>query len=127
MSSPPPFFRVLAAIFAAALLAGPASPDTVSPFVPAPPPKPKIVRLLAGVGLFDPHVLAEFEAAGGGAVAYDAYESPDAVAERWRDGPYDLVALPGPVLARRISALARLDKSKLPSARAVQPLVAAKL
>jgi putrescine transport system substrate-binding protein len=101
--------------------------QSASPFVPPPPPKPKIVRLLAGAEFVDPRVLAEFERASGWAVAYDAYDSSDAIAERWRDGPYDLVILPGPVIARRIGGLARLDRSRLPDARGVQPLVAARL
>lgn len=103
--------------------------DSASPFLPPPPPKPKIVRLLALPEYFDPAVLDAFERASGFAVAYDAYDSPDAIADKWRDGPYDLVVLPGPALARRIAmgALARLDKTKLPGARAVQVTVAAKL
>jgi putrescine transport system substrate-binding protein len=110
-----------------ALWAGSALAETPSPFVPPPPPKPRIVRLLAGEEFIDPRVLSDFEASSGWAIAYDAYDSPDGIADKWRDGPYDLVVLPGPVVARRASTLARLEKSKIPNARAVQPLVAAKL
>jgi putrescine transport system substrate-binding protein len=100
-----------------------------SSFVPPPPPKPKIVRLLASAEYFDPHSLEEFERVSGYAVAYDAYDSPEAIADKWREGPYDLVVLPGPALARRIASgsLAKLDKSRLAGARAVQAPVAAKL
>jgi putrescine transport system substrate-binding protein len=111
------------------LTAGPAVAEIVSPFHPAAPAKPKIVRLLAYPEYFDRRSLAEFEHASGYAIAYDSYDSPEGVADKWRDGPYDLVVLPGPALARRIAlgALAKLDKSRLPGARAVQPAVAAKL
>src|ERR1700683_1304884 len=94
--------------------------ETASPFVPPPPAKPKIVRLLAYPDYFDPRSLEGFERASGYAVAYDSYDSPDGIADKWREGPYDLVVLPGPALARRIApgALARLDRSRLPGARA---------
>jgi putrescine transport system substrate-binding protein len=110
-------------------LADRAFAESPSPFVPPPPAKPKIVRLLAPAEYFDPRSLEEFERVSGYAVAYDAYDSPEAVAEKWREGPYDLVVLPGPALARRIAlgSLAKLDKSRLAGARAVQAAVAAKL
>jgi putrescine transport system substrate-binding protein len=103
--------------------------DGPSPFVPPTVPTPKIVRLLAYTEYFDRRSLDEFERASGYSVAYDAYDSPEAIADKWREGPYDLVVLPGPTLARRIAAgmLAKLDKSRLPAARAVQGAVAAKL
>jgi putrescine transport system substrate-binding protein len=111
------------------LLAHQAFAEMASPFDPPAAQKPNIVRLLAYAEYFDPRSLDEFERASGFAVAYDVYDSPDAIAEKWRDGPYDLVVLPGPALARRIAAgaLARLDKSRLPGARAVQGAVSAKL
>ena len=59
-----------------------------SPFVPPPPPKPKIVRLLASAEYFDPHSLEEFERVSGYAVAYDAYDLPEAIADKRREGPY---------------------------------------
>ena len=111
------------------LIARRAFADSPSPFLPAAPPKPKIVRLLAYPEYFDPRALDEFERASGYSVAYDSYESPDGIADKWREGPYDLVVLPGPTLARRIvaGALAKIDKSRLPGARAVQGAVVAKL
>jgi putrescine transport system substrate-binding protein len=119
----------LAIALACGLCAEPAFADGPSPFVPPAAPKPKIVRLLAYTEYFDPRSLDEFERASGYSVAYDAYDSPEAIAEKWRDGPYDLVVLPGPTLARRIASgmLAKLDKSRLPAARTVQGAVAAKL
>ena len=119
----------LAIAFVCGLCAEPAFADAPSPFVPPTRPKPKIVRLLAYTEYFDPRALEEFERASGYSVAYDAYDSPEAIADKWREGPYDLVVLPGPTLARRIASgmLAKLDKSRLPAARAVQGAVAAKL
>jgi putrescine transport system substrate-binding protein len=133
------FFRVagivaslrlrLAIAFVCGLYAEQAFADGASPFAPPTLPKPKIVRLLAYAEYFDRRTLDEFERASGYSVAYDAYDSPEAIADKWREGPYDLVVLPGPTLARRIASgmLARLDKSRLPAARAVQASVAAKL
>ena len=103
--------------------------QSASPFIPPAPPKPKIVRLLALADYFDTQALEEFERASGYQVAYDAYDGPADVAEKWREGPYDLVVLSGPTLAREIGlgALGKLDKTQIPNARAIQPLVAAKL
>jgi len=117
------------AVAAALLFASAADAQTPSPFVPPAPPKPKILRLLAEAYAIDPRSLEDFEHATGWAVAYDSYDPSDSIAEKWREGPYDLVELSGPALTRRIAAgsLAKLDKAKLPFARAVQPPVAAKL
>ncbi|MGD0564595.1 MAG: extracellular solute-binding protein [Roseiarcus sp.] len=103
--------------------------QSASPFIPPAAPKPKIVRLLALPDYFDTQALEEFERASGYQVAYDAYDDPADVADKWREGPYDLVVLSGPTLAREIglSALSKLDKARIPNARAIQPLVAAKL
>lgn len=117
------------AVAAALLFASAADAQTPSPFVPPAPPKPKILRLLAEAYAIDPRSLEDFEHATGWAVAYDSYDPSDSIAEKWREGPYDLVELSGPALTRRIAAgsLAKLDKAKLPFSRAVQPPVAAKL
>ena len=103
--------------------------DGVSPFMSPPTPKPKIVRLLAPPDYFDPQTLEQFERLSGYQIAYDAYDGVAGVAQRWREGPYDLAILPGPALANEIAlgALARLDKKLIPNARAIQPAVAAKL
>lgn len=103
--------------------------QSASPFIPPAAPKPKIVRLLALADYFDTQALEEFERASGYQVAYDAYDAPADVADKWREGPYDLVVLSGPTLAREIGlgALGKLDKARIPNARAIQPLVAAKL
>ncbi|MGD1015315.1 MAG: extracellular solute-binding protein [Roseiarcus sp.] len=103
--------------------------QNVSPFIPPAAPKPKIVRLLALADYFDTQVLEEFERASGYQVAYDAYDGSAGVDGKWREGPYDLVVLSGPALARQISlgALGKLDKARLPEAGAIQPLVAQKL
>jgi putrescine transport system substrate-binding protein len=119
------------AAFAAglALMAGSALAQSASPFLPPAPEKPKVVRLLAYAESLDPHALEEFERETGFAVAYDAYASPDGIAEKWREGPYDLVILPGSAIARRVAAgaLIKLDLARLPNARAIQPAVTAKL
>jgi putrescine transport system substrate-binding protein len=117
-------------MLAAAVAFAPAAfAESVSPFIPPPTPKPKIARLLALPDYFDTEALEEFERASGYQVAYDAYDGPADVADKWRDGPYDLVALSGPALSREIGlgALSKLDKARIPNARAIQPLVAAKL
>ncbi|MBV8473190.1 MAG: extracellular solute-binding protein [Hyphomicrobiales bacterium] len=103
--------------------------ETASPFVAPAPQKPKIVRLLASAGAYDIEALQQFEREMGFAVAYDAYEGAADLAQKWREGPYDLVVLSGPALAQEIArnALAKLDKTRLRNARAVQPLVEAKL
>jgi putrescine transport system substrate-binding protein len=110
-------------------LARSACAEAASPFIAPAPPKPKIVRLLAFADYFDARALEAFERASGFQVAYDAYRGGADLAEKWREGPYDLVVVSGPALSREIGlgALARLDKARLPNARAVQPLVAAKL
>jgi putrescine transport system substrate-binding protein len=103
--------------------------QTPAPFVPQTAQKPKVVRLLAFPGLFDPRALEAFERATGYAVAYDDYSLALEIPEKWKDGPYDVVVMPGPALARRIAAgaLQKLDRRKLANARAVQSAVDSKL
>ncbi len=117
------------ALSAAGLWASAALAEDVSPFAPPPPPPPKIVRLLAPPATFDLTALQAFETKSGYQVAYDAYEGALDLAEKWRQGPYDLVVLSGPALAREIAAgaLARLDKSRLDNAAGVRPAALAKL
>ncbi len=119
-----PLIMAAAMAFAQAAVA-----ESVSPFIPPAAPTPKIVRLLALADYFDAQALEEFERASGYQVAYDAYDGPAGVADKWREGPYDLVVLSGPALAREIGlgALGKLDKARIPNARAIQPLVAEKL
>lgn len=115
---------------AAALSSSVARAETASPFQPATPPKAKVLRLLAPTEAIDADALADFERYSGWAVAYDAYDpASEPIAGRWKEGPYDLVVLSGPDLQRRIAAgaLAKIDRSKTPNARATQLLVAAKL
>jgi len=117
-------------VLAAAMAFAPAAfAQSASPFIPPAAPKPKIVRLLALADYFDAQALQEFERASGYQVAYDAYDGAADVADKWREGPYDLVVLSGPTLAREIGlgALSKLDKARIPNARGIQPLVAAKL
>ena len=118
----------LALAIALALARG-ACAETASPFIAPAAPKPKIVRLLAFADYFDTQALDAFERDSGFQIAYDAYSGADDLAQKWREGPYDLVVVSGPALSREIalSALAKLNKTRLPNARAIQPAVAAKL
>ena len=117
------------ALLAAGLWTSAAFADGSSPFAPPAAPAPKIVRLLAPPALFDVGALQAFEAESGYQVAYDAYDGAPDLAEKWREGPYDLVVLSGPALAREIAAgaLARLDGARLPHADEVRPTALAKL
>ena len=117
------------ALLAAGLWASAALAQNASPFAPPPPPPPKIVRLLAPPAMLDLDALQAFEGESGYQVAYDAYEGALDLAAKWREGPYDLVVLSGPALAREIAAgaLAELDKARLGNASRVRPAVLAKL
>jgi putrescine transport system substrate-binding protein len=118
---------VLAAGLTIAVSLAPALAD--SPFAPPPQPKPTFLRLLAFADYFDAQALAEFEHESGLQVAYDAYDTPEAIPDKLRDGTYDLVVLPGPVLRQEIAAgaLQKLDRARLPHAASASPAVAAKL
>jgi len=121
------FLRILgAAVFA---LASSGASHAQTPFQPPATPTQKIVRLLAYPEYFDPHALDAFEKATGYQVAYDTYSLQLEIAEKWKQGPYDVVALPGQALVGRIAAgaLAKLDKARLPHSRDIQPAVTGKL
>ncbi len=117
------------ALLAAGLWASAALAQDASPFAPPPPPPPKIVRLLAPPAMLDLDALQAFETESGYQVAYDAYEGALDLAAKWREGPYDLVVLSGPALAREIAAgaLATLDKTRLVDAGGVRRAALAKL
>jgi putrescine transport system substrate-binding protein len=120
--------RTLLAISLAWLaLLAPVAAD--SPFAPPPKPKPTFLRLLAFADYFDAQALEEFESASGLQIAYDAYDSPEAIPDKLREGPYDLIVLPGPVLRQEIlaGALQKLDRARLPHAGSASAAVAAKL
>ncbi len=121
--------RTPLALLAAGLWASAALAQSASPFAPPPPPPAKIVRLLAPPAVLDLDALQAFEDESGYQVAYDAYEGALDLAAKWREGPYDLVVLSGPALAREIAdgALARLDKARLANASGLRPTVLAKL
>ena len=116
------------AVFAIWLaLVAPALAATTDPFLPAPAPSTKIIKVLAPPDFLDRAALEAFEATSHAAVALDAYvetEDPPARAS----GPYDVMVLRGPALARRLAAggLARLDRKRLPNARFVQAAVTAR-
>jgi putrescine transport system substrate-binding protein len=120
--------RAIAAALLSMLAAiAPAAAD--SPFAPPPQAAPAFIRLLAFADYFDPRALEEFERQTGWRIAYDAYDAPDSIPARLRQGAYDLVVLPGPVLSRQIAAgtLRKLDRARLPHAADVAPAIAAKL
>jgi putrescine transport system substrate-binding protein len=121
---------VLTALVASGLwLSQAGGTESSLPFAPAPPQKPKQVRLLAFAESLDPRALEAFERATGYAVAYDAYALAVEIPDKWKDGPYDVVVLPGPALSRRIAlgALQKLDRHRLSNAHAIQPAVDQKL
>ena len=117
------FVAAIVAVAASALQSAP------SPFAPPPTPAPKIVRLLAPSGAFDAKTLGDFERESGYAVAYDAYGETARILPMMNEGPYDVVVLPGPVLARAIAAggVRRLDKAQITNARLIAAPVGAKL
>ena len=121
------FFRTLAVLLSLGAL--PALAAQPSPFAPPAAEKPKRVRILAFADYFDLQTLAEFERASGFQIAYDSYEAPDAIPAKLRDGPYDLLVLPGPELARQITlgALQKFDKAKAPNSAKLASAPAAKL
>ena len=100
-----------------------------SPFAPPPKPEPHFIRLLAFADYFDADALAEFEKQTGKPIAYDAYDAADQIPAKMREGNYDLVVLPGPVLHEQIGAgtLQKIDRTRLKNVSAVAPRVLAKL
>ena len=120
--------RVLALSFAAFGLLTPAVAQQ-SPFAPPPKTEPQFIRLLAFADYFDANALAEFESQIGKPIAYDAYDAPDQIEAKMREGHYDLVVLPGPVLRQEIAigALQKIDRTRLRNAGALAPRVVAKL
>ena len=100
---------------------------TQNPFLPVAPPQPKILKILAPRDFIDRATVEAFEK-DGATVALDQYSNAADLAERSAGERYDLVVLRGPALARRLAAgaLTRLDRRRLPNAKRIQPLVAAK-
>lgn len=100
-----------------------------SPFAPPAKPQPKVVRLLAPPGLSSAGALQAFEQESGIAVAYDAYGDRDSIPAMLKDGPYDVAILPGPELARAAVAgkLRKIDRARVPNAKAIAAPVATKL
>jgi putrescine transport system substrate-binding protein len=121
--------RRLSAALALALCASPACAAEQSPFAPPPKPEARFIRVLAFADYFDADALAEFERDSGRPIAYDAYGAPDDIAAKLREGSYDLVVLPGPVLHEEIAAggLQKIDKTRLKNIGDVAPRVMAKL
>jgi putrescine transport system substrate-binding protein len=116
---------VLAVVVLFALAANASAADT-APFLPAPPPTAKIVKVLAPPDFLDRGVIESFEVDARTGVALDAYADPEELAARTAEQRYDVLILRGPALARRLTArgLARLDRKRLPNARLMPPAIA---
>ena len=115
----------LALLLLALGLGGASAPPSLAPFLPQ-AAAPKFLEVLTPPDFIDRGVIEAFEKQSGETVALDTYASPAELAERMAERRYDLVALSGPALARRLPTLSRLDRRALANARFVQPLVAAK-
>jgi putrescine transport system substrate-binding protein len=91
----------------------------------------KTVNLYAWADYFDPVVLDDFTKETGIKVAYDTYVSNDMLDVHLMMGKSndDVVVISGPLLQKGIAAglLQKLDKSKLPAAKALWPDVMASL
>jgi putrescine transport system substrate-binding protein len=101
-----------------------------SPFAPPPKPQPRLVRLLGPSGAFSAKTLSEFEGESGFAVAFDAYgDASRAASMLKKEGPYDVVVAPGPVIAGEIAAggLRKIERAGIPNAKRIAAPVAAKL
>ena len=120
--------RAALALAAWLALLEPAVAGEASPFQPAPAPGAKLVKVLAPPDFLDRSVVEAFEAATQLGVALDAYADAEDFAARAAEQHYDVMILRGPLLARRLAAgaLARLDKKRLPGARAIAPTLAAR-
>ena len=128
----PPYPKPMPGLLAAAVVAlsaSAASAASPSPFAPPPEPAQTFVRLLAPSGAFRTGTLQAFEKETGLAIAYDAYGDPARIPAMMKDGPYDVVILPGPDIARAAAAgqLRRIGRDQIPNARNVAPQLAAKL
>jgi spermidine/putrescine transport system substrate-binding protein len=117
--------RARLALLLLALGLGGASPPGLAPFLTH-AAAPKFLEVLTPPDFIDRSVIEAFEKRTRQTVALDTYASPAEFAERNAERRYDLVALSGPALARRLGALSRLDRRALVNARLVQPLVWAK-
>jgi len=118
---------VLAAILICASGHGAGADDSLSPFLPKAAPVPTVVRVLTPSDFLEPSSIAAFEKNAAMTVALDAYASPSELLEHGAER-YDVVVLRGPALERRLmsGALTKLDRRRLPNARLVQPILAAK-
>jgi SanA protein len=113
------------ALLLLALGLGGASAPSLAPFLPQ-AAAPKFLEVLTPPDFIDRAVIEAFEKQSGQTVALDTYASPAEFAELSAERRYDLVALNGLALARRLSTFSRLDHSVLANARNVQPLISAK-
>ncbi len=105
-------------------------------FAPVKPPQEKgppekIVNLYAWADYFDPKVLDDFTKETGIKIAYDTYDTTDALDARLVLGHSgnDVVVIPGPLLQKEIAGglLLKLDKAKLPASKGLWPDVMARL
>jgi putrescine transport system substrate-binding protein len=91
----------------------------------------KTVNLYAWADYFDPTVLDDFTKETGIKIAYDTYDTNDALDARLALGKsgYDVVVLSGPLLQKEIAAgiLQKLEKAKLPAAKTLWLEIMARL
>ena len=85
-------------------LAAPAYAAENAPFLPAPAPIAKIVKVLAPPDFLDRSVIENFEAEAKTGVALDAYADAEDLSQRAAEQRYDVMILRGPALARRLAA-----------------------
>jgi len=94
-------------------------------------PPEKTVNLYAWADYFDPSVLDDFTKETGIRIAYDTYDTNEALDARLAIGRsgYDVVVISGPVLQKEIAAglLQKLDKAQLPAAKMLWPDIMARL
>ncbi len=109
-----------------ALALGLAAAQAQSPFPPPAAPAPKFVEVLTPPDFLDPAVIAAFEKESGLTVALDTYASGAELSAMTAERRYDLLILRGPTLARRLGALAPLDRRRLTNEHLVQPAIASK-
>ena len=107
---------------------GAAAAQSLAPFLPPQAAAPKILKILAPPDFISRPEIDAFEKANGATIALDAYAGAAELQSRLAAERYDLVALRGPALARRLgeAELTRLDRRLLPNARLIEPIVAAK-
>ncbi len=91
----------------------------------------KVVNLYAWADYFDPKVLDDFTKETGIKIAYDTYDTSEALDAHLAPGRsgYDVVIISGPLLQKAIASdlLLKLNKAKLPAAKGLWPDIMGRL